>query len=406
MPSNLNATTQSGDDELTDIYVGTAGYSYSHWRNGAFYSSTGISQNQELRYYSGIFATVEINASFHAVPRLETLQAWKSKAKPGFAFSFKVPKSITHESRLTNIDKELTEFISCLREGMGYDEHEIGVSTKMKVGPILFQLPPSLPKNIDLLNKIASLVPTSFKVAFEFRHKSWYVEEVYETMQLHNFGLCENISPDGSSIHVSRSTASTWHYIRCHKKEDRDKTNYTDQQLSAIADGMVERRRNNIVQFCYFLNDHEGNGPRNAKTLMKYIQEKSNEISFVLDWKPDPQTLSIKSMFSKSLSNNSTKVARNKAAIISASRKEKVKTQRTIRTLDAFVMPAIHSKRPKLFTSPGIILTQNEPPKKNEITHYFSSMKTKKSCNSKQVENSSATIDGNRDVNERKRGNS
>jgi len=92
---------QEGDTEdLADIYIGTAGYSYAHWRNGVFYPKVGVTQSQELRHYSGVFAAVEVNASFHGVPREETLKSWASKAKAGFQFSFKVPQEITHERRL------------------------------------------------------------------------------------------------------------------------------------------------------------------------------------------------------------------------------------------------------------------------------------------------------------------
>jgi uncharacterized protein YecE (DUF72 family) len=285
---------------LADVYIGTAGYSYPLWRNGIFYPTKGVTQNQELRHYSGIFPAVEINASFHGVPREETLHAWDAKAKSGFVFSFKVPQAITHESRLENVKDPLSFFLRRLGQGLTID----------RLGPILFQLPPSLSKNIDKLHEIASFLSPKNKglqVAFEFRHKSWYEDDqVFEAMRQHNFGLCENISPDNSTLrHASwTSTSPTWHYIRCHKKRDQGVTNYTDEQLRTLAHQIVERRRQNITQYCYFMNEHNGNGPRNAKALMKLVKELSQDKPLVIYhqpcWKPDPVAATIQSLFAKS----------------------------------------------------------------------------------------------------------
>ena len=194
--SKLNSTTQQKNEGLADIYIGTAGYSYAHWRKGVFYPLAGVTQNQELRHYSGVFATVEINASFHFVPREETLQIWAKTAKDGFIFSFKAPQLITHEKRLENINGDLKFFFTRLLN--------MQANRPSCLGPILFQLPPSLPKDVDKLHRLAEQIPDGIRVAFEFRNRSWYCQEVYDVMRRHGIGLCDNISPDASTLRTKR----------------------------------------------------------------------------------------------------------------------------------------------------------------------------------------------------------
>ncbi|CAJ1965329.1 unnamed protein product [Cylindrotheca closterium] len=273
MATSASTTSTRTDEEevdciqslrvANDLYIGTAGYSYAHWRKGEFYPSSGVPQSEELRYYSGVFSAVEINASFHFVPKEETLLNWAKIAKPGFLFSFKVPQIITHEKRLEepNINSDLDFFLKRLSK--------MEEARPNCLGPILFQLPPSLLKDVSKLDRLSTLIPKTFRVAFEFRHLSWYCDEVYGAMQRYGFGLCDNISPDQSKIRRKgveqnvelATTAGVWHYTRCHKRINQQITNYTDTQLSKIADELVERRRRKIVQYCYFLNDHEANGP-------------------------------------------------------------------------------------------------------------------------------------------------
>ncbi|KAL3939838.1 MAG: hypothetical protein SGBAC_005516 [Bacillariaceae sp.] len=313
MATTSTSSTNIEEEEVkcTQLYIGTAGYSYGHWRKGEFYPSSGVPQSEELRYFSGVFSAVEINASFHFVPKEETLLTWAKNAKPGFVFSFKVPQIITHEKRLEAINSDLDFFLKRLSR--------MEEARPNCLGPILFQLPPSLPKDISKLDRLSKQIPKTFRVAFEFRHQSWYSEEVYDAMQRYGFGLCDNISPDRSKIRRKgvehnvelATTAGVWQYVRCHKRINQQITNYTDAQLSNIADELVERRHRKIVQYCYFLNDHEANGPRNAKTLIRLIKQKlsnpQNETaSLVQNWKPDAVAPSIASMFAKSSSNSSS----------------------------------------------------------------------------------------------------
>ena len=377
----MNSTTQHKDDGLADIYIGTAGYSYAHWRKGVFYPLAGVTQNQELRHYSGVFATVEINASFHFVPREETLQLWAKNAKDGFIFSFKAPQLITHEKRLENINGDLKFFFTRLLQ--------MQAIRPSCLGPILFQLPPSLPKDVDKLHRLAEQIPDGIRVAFEFRNRSWYCQEVYDVMRRHGIGLCDNISPDASTLRTKledgATTAKVWHYTRFHKRGDQQITNYTNEQLAKIAEKLVERRTNNIVQYCYFLNDHEGNGPRNAKTLMKMIKERSVGKSsyFVKTWKADPVAPSISSLFAKSASTSNTTTAA--AASTNNDTRKRIMQQtpskpKTSKTLHSFFSPASKTKtpsstnkRPKLNHAQTNTMSKS---KKEDIANFFTPKRT------------------------------
>jgi len=358
---------------MADIHIGTAGYSYAHWRNGVFYPRVGVTQSQELRHYSGVFSAVEINSSFHAVPRKETLDNWARQVKPGgFVFCFKAPQEITHVKRLEGIDDSWDYFLKRLVESTMQQTDNSSL-----LGPILFQLPPSLPKNIFKLDEISRLL-TSFangknelRIAFEFRHQSWYCDEVFASMRRHGFGLCENISPDNSTLHCQEITASTWHYIRFHKRsgEDRLQTNFTREQLAAVADQLVKRREKNISQYCFFLNDHEGNGPRNAQTLVNLLKERLDG-PLVLKWKPDPSTPSIKSIFSKAPPVGKSSLTKSGSDNISSvfsptlTTKEKAK-----RSIDSFFSPAGGStKRTKISAK-----VKSSTKRKGTITNFFSS---------------------------------
>eukprot|EP00586_Coscinodiscus_wailesii_P004412 CAMPEP_0172483382 /NCGR_PEP_ID=MMETSP1066-20121228/10362_1 /TAXON_ID=671091 /ORGANISM="Coscinodiscus wailesii, Strain CCMP2513" /LENGTH=423 /DNA_ID=CAMNT_0013247221 /DNA_START=241 /DNA_END=1512 /DNA_ORIENTATION=+ len=289
-----------------DVYIGTAGYNYSHWRNknnGRLYPR-GLPPNKELRFYSGVFATVEINNTFHGVPRVETIQGWATTVKPGFRFSVKVPQELTHDKRLRGIDDAWSVFLRRIQDGFGTTD--VGTTDdRSRPAPILlFQLPPSLPRDITKLNDLAALVPNGTKIALEFRHRSWYCPEVYHVLRRHGFAICENVSPDGSSIRVPPEdtvTAGTWSYTRFHKRGDRDVTCYADEQLVTEAEKIADRAMKGVTQFVFFLNDHECHGPENARSLARFVggeivkrgglsslSDSRGTIDLVSDWKADP----------------------------------------------------------------------------------------------------------------------
>ena len=174
-------------------------------------------------------------------------------------FALKAPEDPTHVKRLAGIQEGADFFVDRVAE--------LGPC----LGPILFQLPPSLPKSVGRLRELGELVRLgtarhpALRVAIEFRHASWYADDVYGVMREFNMAVCHNESPDGRRLTTAAPTAD-WTYTRFHKAGDRGPADYSGPGLEA-ARGRLEARGSVKAQFCFFLNDHGGNSVRNAEEL-------------------------------------------------------------------------------------------------------------------------------------------
>src|SRR5438874_2552791 len=159
-----------------NLYVGTSGYSYKEWK-GPFYPED-LGDKQMLRYYGERFRTVEINNTFYAMPKAPVLEGWASAVPADFKFVLKAPKRITHIQRL----KDTGDSVSYL--------FQVAVALQERLGPILFQLPPNLQKDAARLRAFLALLPSQRRVAFEFRHASWFDDEVLGLLRDHGAALC------------------------------------------------------------------------------------------------------------------------------------------------------------------------------------------------------------------------
>ena len=185
-----------------NILVGTSGWSYKEWK-GSFYPAD-LPADEMLRHYASRLPAVEINNSFYRIPRENVLLEWAAQVPAGFRFVMKASRRITHINRLSAADDSLDYFmrtVSCLGDRMG---------------PTLFQCPPSLRKNIELLRDFLGRVPRTWRAAMEFRHDSWFDDEVYEALRAHDMALVGVDEDDGSTPLVP--TAS-WGYLRLRKTE-------------------------------------------------------------------------------------------------------------------------------------------------------------------------------------------
>ena len=195
-----------------NILVGTSGWSYKEWK-GSFYPAD-LPADDMLRHYASRLPAVEINNSFYRIPRERVLLEWAEQVPATFRFVMKASRRITHINRLSAADDSLDYFmrtVSCLGDRMG---------------PTLFQCPPSLRKNIELLRDFLGRVPRTWRAAMEFRHDSWFDDEVYEALRAHDMALVAVDEDDGSTPLVP--TAS-WGYLRLRKTE------YDPEELGAWA---------------------------------------------------------------------------------------------------------------------------------------------------------------------------
>ena len=187
------------------FHVGTSGYNYPEWR-GTFYPDK-LPASKMLAYYVERFSTVEINATFYRMPNAKTVAGWATTAPGGFTYVLKAPQRITHFARLRNVDEPLRYFCDTAR-GLGD-----------KLGPLLFQLPPNFKKATDRLGELLSTLPAAFRVAFEFRHESWFDDEVYALLRPRNAALCIAHTEEGTTPVVA---TADFGYLRLRAPEYPD----------------------------------------------------------------------------------------------------------------------------------------------------------------------------------------
>lgn len=237
------------------IFIGTSGWFYKHWLNGAFYPAD-LGAGRELEYYATKFSTVEINSSFYHNPREKTYKNWHRRTPRDFTFSLKGSRFISHILKLNTALEPLQDLIA-------------GASLlEEKLGPILFQLPPNFEYNFDRLEKFTSLLPRDKRFTFEFRHQSWFTAKVYSLFSKNNIAL--TISDTPSYPLVVKSTAD-FVYIRLHGRERLYASRYTDEQLKEWAARIKRWLSLGKDVYCYFDNDAQAFAPKNALELKAHL---------------------------------------------------------------------------------------------------------------------------------------
>ena len=226
------------------VRIGTSGYNYPEWR-GTFYPEK-FPTGKMLPYYAERFSTVEINYTFYRMPNAKTVAGWDAETPPGFSFTLKAPQRITHFARLREIDEPLRYFLDTAA-GLG-----------AKLGTVLFQLPPNFKKDLGRLGDLLSQLPAGLRCAFEFRHDSWFADDVYESLRGANAALCV---ADTEEVTTPLETTADWGYLRL-----RDQ-GYTESDLgewSRTIHQLGERWHDTYV---YFKHEEAGTGPAFARRL-------------------------------------------------------------------------------------------------------------------------------------------
>jgi uncharacterized protein YecE (DUF72 family) len=190
-----------------NVRVGTSGFAFKEWK-GPFYPAD-LKDDAMLGYYAGRYPTVEINNTFYRLPKEHVLADWAAQVRDGFAFAIKASQRITHYGRLRADSVALSlEFLLRNTATLG-----------AKLGPVLFQLPPNLQKDLDRLKGFVALLPAERRFTIEFRHESWFDEDVFAVLRAHDIALCVAESEDVRCPNVS--TAS-WGYLRLHRQDYDD----------------------------------------------------------------------------------------------------------------------------------------------------------------------------------------
>lgn len=242
------------------IYVGTSGWNYKHWMNGKFYPRS-CPQSEWLDFYAGRFVTVEINNSFYRLPAPETFAAWARKTPNDFIFAVKVSRFITHIKRLKDPQESVKLFLK--------NSSRLG----KKLGPLLFQLPPQMKIDLDRLKGLIRVLSRrkNLKVALEFRHESWFTEEVFDLAEKAGWTVCLADWLDaGREIPVVGPFA----YIRRHGRTARYASCYSDAQLEEDAGLATKVAQEGKSVYIYFNNDAHAYAIKNARTLIRMIDAK------------------------------------------------------------------------------------------------------------------------------------
>ena len=211
-----------------------------------------------LCWYAGQFPTTEINGSFYRTPSLKAVAAWRDQTPKDFLFAWKASKFITHWKRLNENCPNSIELMETRLKALS-----------PKVGAVLFQLPPQFSKNRERLASFLDMLPRCYPYAFEFRHKSWYDDDIYQLLCAHDVALCLSDHHDAPS---PWEVTARHVYLRGHGPDGRYKDHYPDRTLRAWAHHIVKWRRERRTVFVYFDNDQKSAAPSDARRLLEMLR--------------------------------------------------------------------------------------------------------------------------------------
>jgi len=236
--------------------IGCTGFGYKEWK-GVFYPDK-MAEHKWFSFYTSQFNTVEINETFLRFPTEEKLSAWYLNTPEKFLFASKVPKFITHFKQLVDVEALLTDFYTTCKEGL-----------KEKLGPFLFLFPPKFNFNPQRLEQLIRILDTNFINVVEFRHNSWWNEEVYTQLAKHKIIFCGISHPElPDDIIISGPTI----YYRFHGIPSLYNSSYTDDTLLHFADDIFAVPQLKEVN-CFFNNTTSIAAIENASFLKKYCDK-------------------------------------------------------------------------------------------------------------------------------------
>jgi uncharacterized protein YecE (DUF72 family) len=226
------------------VLVGTSGYNYPEWR-GTFYPEK-FSTDKMLPFYADRFPTVEINYTFYRIPNEKLLAGWSQATPEHFTFTLKAPRRITHDSKLQRCEDLVQTFCRTAR------------TLGSKLGILLFQLPPTFKKDLDVLRTFVSVLPDDTRATFEFRHQSWFDADVFSVLRERNLALC---IADSEKMSTPVEMTANYAYFRLrdegYQQPDIERWAQTIAGLPSVGDAFV-----------YFKHEEQGLGPEFAKRFV------------------------------------------------------------------------------------------------------------------------------------------
>jgi uncharacterized protein YecE (DUF72 family) len=238
------------------IHVGCSGWNYASWKDD-FYG--GMPASRWLDRYAQSFDTVEVNTTFYRLPNREAVARWERTVPPNFVFTIKASRYLTHVKRLQDLGPGLARFLERIEP----------LLRSPKMGPILWQLPPTFKRDDERLANALAALPPGQRHCFEFRHPSWFVDEVYALLRRHDAALVIGDRPEVQEFQAHVLTAS-WTLVRFHYGSRGRRGNYSETELQEWARRLHDWSREAAV-FAYFNNDWEVFAVRNALRLKELL---------------------------------------------------------------------------------------------------------------------------------------
>ena len=230
---------------MKKLLAGASGYSFKEWK-GDFYPAD-MKPDGMLEFYSARLPTVEINNTFYRMPRAEMLENWARTVPPGFRFAIKASRRITHISRIKESAADSVQFL-----------YKALASLDEKRGPVLFQLPPNLKKDVERLKGFLAMLPADHGAALEFRNDTWFSEDVYDALRAKRASLC--LSEREDNVPPPLVETADWGYVRLRLEH------YSEQDLEQWAQRLDATGWKQV--YIYFM--HEPTAPAYAQTLMRF----------------------------------------------------------------------------------------------------------------------------------------
>lgn len=238
------------------IHVGTSGWSYKEWK-GSFYPPK-LPAGAMLRHYASRFSAVEVNNSFYRIPTERVLASWAAQVSPQFQFILKASRRITHNHRLTDRDGSLEYFLRAINP------------LRSRLGPLLFQLPPTFESDPARLAGFLAKLPAQWPAAMEFRHNSWFNDQIFQLLRSHNVALVGVDEDPAEGAGSPLVVTSSWGYLRLRR------TRYAESDLESWADRICSAP---WQQAYVFLKHEEGSpaGPAPALALRTILGQSSGD---------------------------------------------------------------------------------------------------------------------------------
>lgn len=255
MADEIKSSTKTATSESTDaslpLYVGTSGWAYAIWKPD-FYPKE-VSSKKFLKYYATQLTAVEVNYTFRRSLSEKAATAWMADVGPNFRFALKANQYITHIRRLQNAEEAMQRFLPTLQP------------LAAQLGPVLFQMPPTAKADVAVLRDFLALLPRNFKAAFEFRHESWFSDEIYKALQEHNATLCV---AETEKLNTPEVRTANYIYFRFRQPS------YSADDLRKLVDRMGRCVADGLETYAFFKHEEDPRSPHNAVGVLRSVQRE------------------------------------------------------------------------------------------------------------------------------------